>query len=100
MVFVLAGYESDTAYTSRQPSWEPAQDYEELESAVAAGQRWLRERPLGQVEVIELLTADSAVVVRVVTPLGVEVIEANRTFGIWSRIRAWMGRRRRRGDPS
>ena len=91
-MYVLAGYERDTAYASRQPTWEPAQEYGELDSAVAAGQRWLQERPLGQVEVIALLSADTAVVVRVVTPQGVEVIDADQTSGTRSGLRAWMGR--------
>ena len=51
-LYVLAGHESDTAYVSWQPAWEPAREYEDLESAVADGQRWLRERPFGQVEVM------------------------------------------------
>jgi hypothetical protein len=92
MVYVLAGYETERAYGSRRPTWEPAQEYAELESAVAAGKRWLREQPLGQVEVIELLSAHTAEVVRVVTPRGVEVIDSAQTLGMRSRLRAWMGR--------
>ncbi len=51
LMYVLAGYDSDEAYTSRQPAWEPAERYEDVDSAVFAGQRWLRDQPLGQAEV-------------------------------------------------
>ena len=50
------------------------------------------EQPLGQVEVIEMLTAHSAVVVRVVTTRGVEVIDADRNVGRRARFKMWMGR--------
>jgi hypothetical protein len=91
-VYVLAGYETDTAYASRQPAWEPVQEHHQLDAAVAAANRWLRERPLGQVEIIELLSADSADVVRVVTSRGVEVIDTGKASHRRSGVRAWMGR--------
>jgi hypothetical protein len=91
-VYVLAGYDSDAAYASRQPTWEPTEEHDELEAAVVAANRWLQERPLGQVEVVELLSADSAAVVRVVTSRGVEVIDAGKASERRSGVRAWMGR--------
>jgi hypothetical protein len=92
MVYVLAGFESDTSYASRRPEWEPEQEHDALQSALSAGQRWLQERPRGQVEVIELLGADTAVVVRVVTPRGVEVIEPPDRPGKRRRLKEWIGR--------
>src|SRR4029453_2683638 len=91
-VYVLAGYETDTAYASRQPAWEPAQEHDDVDAGGAAANRWLQERPLGQVEVIELQSAGTAAVVRVVTSRGVEVIGSGTASGRGSGVRAWMGR--------
>ena len=91
MVYVLSGFESDTSYASRQPEWVPEEEHDDFQSALDAGQRWVHDRPGGQVEVIELRGADTAAVVRVVTPGGVEVIEPLRRSDTRRRLATVVG---------
>ena len=74
MAFVLSGYETVSSYEAREPTWEPDDEFADIDAATAAARTWLAEKAhAAQVEVIEVVSS-SGRVRRVVTATGVEAI--------------------------
>lgn len=72
--FVLSGFADERSYSDREPSWEPEDEYSDVEQATTAAQAWLiAQASVAQVEVIEL-TGNEGHVRRVVGQGGVEDI--------------------------
>jgi hypothetical protein len=72
--YVLSGFVSEQARDEREPTWDGAQDYGDMDEAVVAGQSWVRANgPDATVEVIAM-AGRCGFVVRVVSSSGVETI--------------------------
>lgn len=72
--FVLSGYIDAETYERREPSWEPDDEYVEVDTATVAARAWLsHQSSAAQVEVIEL-EGRVGRVKRVVDPRGIEEI--------------------------
>jgi len=72
VAFVLGLYESNLPY-ERTPDFEPDDSFDDVDTAVSAGQQWLRANPRGVVEVIEMRKRSGSVV-RIVTSTNIEVL--------------------------
>jgi hypothetical protein len=73
-MYVLSGFETQTAYEARETSWEPEDEFADVASAEAIAQAWVVARGSeAQVEVIRL-EGQVGDVVAVVTCDGTEYI--------------------------
>ncbi len=73
-VFVLSGYDTASAYEQREPSWEPDDEFPDIDSATAAAISWRAGQPTAaQVEVVEVVRSEGRVR-RVVDETGIEEI--------------------------
>ena len=74
VAFVLSGFESMSSYDDRKPTWEPDDEFEDIEAACSIARTWLGgQSQAAQVEVIEVV-GNSGRVRRIVTVAGVEEV--------------------------
>jgi hypothetical protein len=72
--YVLSGYASADEYEARAPSWEPADQHADVDSALLAAQVWQGSAGIDSTVEVVRMEGDIGRVVRVVDRNGVERI--------------------------